>query len=196
MSHPEDSGAARRRAFELETTPHLERIHAAARRLARNPVDADDLVQETYLRAYRTFDNFRPGTNSRAWLFTILGSVHLNRARRRSREPELRAPEDLDAASSRAVAEVDWEEAFHQSAFAGSSGAGERVEQALAALSEEARTVVLMIDVEGLTYEEAALALGCPVGTIRSRLSRARRQLAVDLAAHARSLGFSGGGRG
>jgi RNA polymerase sigma-70 factor (ECF subfamily) len=185
-----NSRGDRRRAFESEAIPHLSRIHSAALRLARSRADAEDLVQETFLRAYRTFDNFAPGTNSRAWLFTILGSVHANRVRRGFREPELREEEALEAAASRATGALDWEAVFHAAAFAGASGAGEAVERALTTLSGSSRALVLLVDVEGLTYEEAAIVLGCPIGTVRSRLSRARRILARELAAHAASLGY------
>ncbi len=191
----DDPREERRRAFERETIPHLPTIHAAARRLARRPVEADDLVQETYLRAYRTFDSFRPGTNSRAWLFTILGTVNLNRARRAHREPELQAPEDLELTATRALLEVDWEGSFLSATFAGEWGAGEQVDQAMRKLSDDAREIVFLVDVDGLSYEEAAMALDCPVGTVRSRLSRARRALALELLAYARSLGFARGTR-
>jgi RNA polymerase sigma-70 factor (ECF subfamily) len=194
-----ESGAERRRAFEAEALPHLPRIYAAARRLrwaAGGAADAEDLVQETYLRAYRTFDNFERGTNARAWLLTILYSIDANRRRRSRREPEAWPDDDLEARAARACAGIDWQAASLAAATAGAWGAGETVTAALKRLPEPFRTAVLAVDLEGLTYEEAAAALDCPIGTVRSRLARARRRLAAELAGFARRRGLAGGDDG
>jgi len=190
----QDPRAERRRAFEAEALPHLPRVWAAARRLLRSGVaaDAEDLVQETYLRAYRTFDNFERGTNARAWLLTILYSIDANRRRRSHREPEAWPDDELEARAARTGSGTDWQAAPLAAATAGEWGAGETVGAALGRLPEPFRLAVLAVDLEGLTYEEAAAALDCPVGTVRSRLSRARRRLAAELAAHARRLGLGG----
>lgn len=188
MTDDRDPHSERRRAFEAEALPHLRRIHAAARRLQRRGTDAEDLVQETYLRAYRTFDNFRRGTNARAWLLTILYSVHANRRRRRM--PEAWSDDELERRAAADLSEVDWQAPQLAAATAGEFGAGETVGAALERLPEPFRQAVLLVDLEGLTYEEAAAALDCPVGTVRSRLSRARRRLAAELAAYARELGL------
>lgn len=182
---------ALRAAFESEALPHLPRLLAAARRLAPSVADAEDLVQETVLRAYRTYRNFRRGTNSRAWLLTILHSVFLNRLRRSRLEPVAEPTEQLESHAVRAIVDRDWEATILASATAGESGAGESVEAALRRLPADYRAVVLLVDLEGFTYEEAASALSAPVGTIRSRLSRARRLLAGELADYAREMGYS-----
>ena len=195
MTSERESGAERRRAFEAEALPHLPRVYAAARRLrwAGGAVDAEDLVQETYLRAYRTFDNFERGTNARAWLLTILYSIEANRRRRSRLEPEAWPDDDLEARAAEACAGIDWQAESLAAATAGAWGAGETVTAALKRLPEPFRTAVLAVDLEGLTYEEAAAALECPVGTVRSRLARARRRLASELADYARRRGLAGG---
>lgn len=179
----------RRRSFEAETLPHLARVHAAARRFA-GPEASEDLTQETYLRAYRTFDNFEPGTNALAWLLTILRSIYLNRQRRGVREPEVQEPQTLETTAARSMATIDWEASELARATAGRWGAGEVVGEALDRLPEDFRTVVLLVDLHELSYEEAAEALDCPVGTVRSRLARARRRLAAELAEYARHQGL------
>lgn len=169
---PVESRDQRRSRFESETVPWMRSLYGFAVRLARNPEDASDLVQESYLRAYRTYDNFTSGTNAKAWLFTILFSVFANDRRKQARQ-RVMALEELEPHFDRAA--VD--------AWKGGRGAGRALEdaaaleEALACLPGDFRAVVLLVDVEGLTYAEASEALGCPVGTVRSRLSRARRAL-------------------
>ena len=169
---PVESRDDRRSRFESEAIPWMRALYGFAVRLARNPEDASDLVQESYLRAYRTFDNFTSGTNAKAWLFKILFSVFANDRRKQSRQ-RVMALEELEPHFDRAAMD----------AWKGGRGAGRAVEdaaaleEALACLPDEFRAVVLLVDVEGLTYGEASEALGCPVGTVRSRLSRARRAL-------------------
>lgn len=168
----EARGSSRRARFEATALPWMRPLYGFAVRLARNPHDASDLVQECYLRAYRTFDNFVPGTNAKAWLFRILVSVASNDRRRRERQ--------------RVVALEDALAHFDRAAFAAWNDARSRtpafenaaiLEEALLCLPEEYRATLLLVDVEGLTYVEASQALECPVGTVRSRLSRARRAL-------------------
>jgi RNA polymerase sigma-70 factor (ECF subfamily) len=189
MTEDGDSGA-RRTAFEAETLPHLGRLFAAARRLAYPGIDAEDLVQETCLRAYRTFDNYVPGTNARAWLLTILYSVFSNRYRRKRREPETLTDDELERHAERERGGEDWEKPLLDAAAAGSWGTGPVVGKALRCLPDDFREVVLLIDLEELTYAEAADALGCPVGTVRSRLHRGRRLLARELGAYAARQGY------
>jgi len=192
---PDDpaAGPERRRRFEAETLPHLGRVHATAKRLAGSEV-AEDLTQETYLRAYRTFDNYAAGTNALAWLLTILRSIHLNRQRRRGREPEAQEPETLEITAARTMADIDWEAPQLVRATAGRWGAGEVVGGALDRLPESFRNVVVLVDLQELTYEEAATVLDCPIGTVRSRLARARRRLAGELAQYARDQGLATAG--
>jgi RNA polymerase sigma-70 factor, ECF subfamily len=175
------SGQGRRDEFEATALPFARSLYSTARRLTGRAEDALDIVQETFLRAFRTFHNFRAGTNPKAWLFTILRSVAANRHRDDQRRPRLVALDDLDerfaahAASGPPAIELDAAE----------------VERALASLPEEFRLAVLLVDVEELSYEEAADVLACPVGTVRSRLSRARRGLAVALHDYAARAGYA-----
>jgi RNA polymerase sigma-70 factor (ECF subfamily) len=188
MSTNDSSTTERRARFEATALPYLQAAYNMALRLTRQTEDARDVVQETYLRAYRTFDNFRPGTNCKAWLFTILYSIFVNRYRKEQREPATLSVDEL-------------EEKFHRSLAAPErteSGAIGRppewtdreVELAFDELPESFREVVLLVDVEELTYDEAAAALGCPIGTVRSRLSRARKALYVALEEYARKAGY------
>ncbi len=172
--------------FEQTALPHMAALHRTARRLARQQEDAADLLQETFLRAFRTFGNFRPGTNARAWLFTILHSVFVNRYHRAQLEPEAVDPVDLDARfAGVATPPVDDVVAILRRALP------PEIDAALRALPEAFREAVLLVDVEELTYEEAAEAMGCPVGTLQSRLFRGRKVLAVELAGYARRQGFA-----
>lgn len=173
----------RREEFETTALPFARPLYATALRMTGRAEDALDVVQETYLRAYRTFGNFTRGTNPKAWLFTILRSVSANRWRQRRRSPAT-------------VPLEDWESRFGTLAAGGPPAQdmpGEEVSRALARLPEEFRDTVLLVDVEGLTYEEAAAALGCPLGTVRSRLSRARRALYAELHDYARKTGYARG---
>ena len=177
--------SGKRARFETTALPLLGVVHRHAVRLTRDAEVARDLVQETCLRAYRTFDNFRPGTNCRAWLLTILHSIFVNRYRKERREPRTVSLEEL-------------EERFHRSLESGDSApelalttwTDPEVETALEELPDSFRAAVLLVDVEEFSYEEAAAALGCPVGTVRSRLSRARRILCAALQEHARRRGY------
>jgi RNA polymerase sigma-70 factor, ECF subfamily len=173
----------RRDAFETTALPFARPLYVTALRITGRAEDALELVQETFLRAYRTFDNFTPGTNPKAWLFTILRSVSANRWRRERRSPVL-------------VPLEEWESRFGPLAAVGPPAGdttGEEVTRALERLPEDFRFVVLLVDMEGLTYEEAASVLACPVGTIRSRLARARRALYVELCDYARKAGYARG---
>jgi RNA polymerase sigma-70 factor (ECF subfamily) len=185
--------ADRRERFEATALPLLSAVYGYAIRLVRNGDTARDLTQETYLRAYRTFDNFRPGTNCKAWLFTILYSIFANRYRRERRQPKMVSLEEVEERFQRSLqtAETD------QSPTGPTAWTDPDVEMALGELPESFRATVLLVDVEELSYEETAVALNCPVGTVRSRLNRARKLLHGALADHARRIGYlreTGGG--
>ncbi len=153
-------------AFAAETLPHLPELRRAARRYARAAV-AEDLVQETYLRAWRARDRYRPGSNARAWLYTILQNAAHTARRRELREARMR---DRLASAPPQVAEPP--------------AARERTDKladALGALPEPYRRVVELTDLDGLSYREAAVRLAVPVGTVMSRLHRARRRLRARL---------------
>jgi RNA polymerase sigma-70 factor (ECF subfamily) len=162
--------------FEREALPYMRELYAAALRLTRNPTDAEDLVQETFLRAYRGFGGFRPGTNLRAWLYRILTNAYINTYRKRQREPQTVSDEEvpewylfekLGGESAEASAEARVLESLPD----------EDVQEALASLPDQFRIAVLLADVEGFSYKEIAEILGIPMGTVMSRLHRGRRAL-------------------
>ncbi|MGH9360549.1 MAG: sigma-70 family RNA polymerase sigma factor [Thermoanaerobaculia bacterium] len=191
MKRSQDAtGAERRAAFEAEALPHLERLHRAARRLVRRPEEAADLVQETYLRAYRTFDGFTPGTNSRAWLFTILYSVFINIYHRQRRAPREASLSELEERFDRVLAAPGWDAPLLALEPAGAWGTSAEVTAALLALPAEFRAAVVLVDLGELSYEEAGAAMSCPLGTVRSRLARGRKLLAARLHDYAVRLGY------
>ena len=185
-----DARAAR---FEAVALPFMNALYNKALHLTRTPENAADLVQETYLRACRTFANFIEGTNCKAWLFTILYSIFINQYRKTQREPDVVSMDEWEATYHRELADPAWDDEFAQLAGSELEWQGPEIAQALGRLPEEFRTAVLLVDVEQLTYEEAAGVINCPVGTLRSRLFRARRVLFVELRDYARKRGFIGG---
>jgi RNA polymerase sigma-70 factor (ECF subfamily) len=175
--------------FEGVALVHLDLLYRAALRLTHNRAEAEDLVQETWLRALRHFDQFDPGSNCRAWLLTILRNAFLNRLRREGREileSDMAATEAGAARLEEAsVARSSPEEDFFQTVLHGD------VDRALKTLPLPFRLVVTLADLEGLTYKEIAQVLGCPIGTVMSRLSRARQLLRKELVTLAREHGYS-----
>lgn len=163
--------------FAEEAMPWMDAVHRFALRLTRNATEAEDLVQETYLRAYRSWDQFERGTNCRSWLFTICRNTHLHERKRASSRYEMTetdATSDGDASSSlvdrRALAVQSPEDFFEQIV-------DDRLLQAIDALPEEFRETLILSDLADLTYGEISEVLEVPVGTVKSRLFRARRQL-------------------
>jgi RNA polymerase sigma-70 factor, ECF subfamily len=175
--------ADRREEFERTALPYMGRLYGMAHRLTRRPEDASDLVQETYLRAYRTFGGFAAGSNAKAWLFKILYSIFANRYRKEQRTPAEVPLHLLEERLSGNNSPESWP-------FASGAPPAEEVERALGELPEAFRAAVLLVDVEELSYGEAAEALGCPIGTLRSRVSRARRLLHGMLLEYARQSGL------
>jgi RNA polymerase sigma-70 factor, ECF subfamily len=173
------------RSFDDEALPHLDALYRVALRLTADPSQAEDLVQDTMLKAYRSWRQYRPGTNAKGWLLTILRNTFINDYRRRKHEP---VAMDLEAvephALDRSIEEVDPEGSF----FAQIVDA--KVLEAIDALPHEFREVLVLSDVEGMSYAEIAETLQIPVGTVKSRLFRARRQLQADLYAHAVEMGY------
>ena len=171
--------------FEAEALPHLDSLYRMALRLSGDPMQAEDLVQETMLKAHRAWGQYKPGTNARAWLLTILRNTFINEYRRRKREP---IPVDLEAvepyAIYRDVEQLDPEGNF----FAQIVDA--RVLDAIDRLPPDFREVLALSDMESLSYAEIAEALEIPVGTVKSRLFRARRQLQKELYDHAVEMGY------
>jgi RNA polymerase sigma-70 factor (ECF subfamily) len=173
--------------FERTALVHLDALYRTALRLTRNRAEAEDVVQETCLRAFRAFDRFDPGSNCRAWLFTILRNVFLNRQRGRDRE--VGAADDVLAAETGYATMLgspasNPEEEFFQTVLHGD------VDRALNALPLVYREAVMLADLEGLSYREMCDVLGCPVGTVMSRLARGRRLLQRSLAGFAREHGY------
>jgi len=188
----------KRAEFERVALPLLGVLHATAWRLTRGGDEAADLVQETCLPAYRTFDNFVPGTNSRGWLLTILYSVFYNSYHKARRTPTTVSIDDLDARYQHYLESPDDTGASATTQplpGAGGIRVSPEVAVALGELPDEFRSAVLHVDVVGASYDEAALALGCPVGTVRSRLFRGRRLLFAALHEYAVSMGFARGER-
>ena len=168
----------RRARFDAEALVQLGAVYSAAYRLTRDPDRARDLTQDAMLRAFRAFDTFSPGTNARAWLLKIVYSVFVNQYHRDRRAPATQSIEALEMqygfepASPPAPAPDPWQpEGWSEPA----------VRAALDALPDDFRAAVLLVDVEELSYEEAASVMDCAVGTVRSRLFRARRLLAASL---------------
>jgi RNA polymerase sigma-70 factor (ECF subfamily) len=190
-SESRESTAGSRERFEELLRPLLPQLYGFAVRLSRNPETARDLVQEASLRAYRTFSGFEPGTNGRAWLFTILYSVFVNAYRKAAREPVV-SMEEMEARFERRLEPPDWEAYREIIDNPGLTWGPSEVEQALARLPDGFRTAVMLVDVEELTYEEASEVMDCPVGTLRSRLFRGRKLLASELQDYARSRGLIG----
>ena len=182
--------AAERRLFEVEAKPHLDTLYSTALRLTRSPVDAEDLVQDTLVRAYRFYDRFEAGTNFKAWLLRIQMNAFVNRYRRKSREREV-----FEGAMAAPVGEGVMSRATMR-ALTDPVGDAQRrlisreINRAFEALSEDARAMVLLADVEELSYKEIAEVMGCPIGTVMSRLHRARKQLQSSLQTHAVQLGI------
>ncbi|MGH8441562.1 MAG: sigma-70 family RNA polymerase sigma factor [Nevskiaceae bacterium] len=188
-----DIASDRRRRFEAEAVGFMQPLYGAALRLTRSPDAAGDLVQETYLRAYRAFHQFTPGTNCKAWLFTIMHSIFNTAYRKARREQEGMHALALEAQMDRQYQQ--WLAAPDESASRGPAGpafdwADAQVEHALGLLPEEFRSAVLLVDIGELSYEAAATALECPVGTVRSRLFRGRKLLFAALQSYARELGY------
>ncbi|MEX0754412.1 MAG: sigma-70 family RNA polymerase sigma factor [Actinomycetota bacterium] len=176
--------------FERDVTPLLPNLYSSALRMTRNPADAEDLVQETMLRAYRGFSGFTEGTNLKAWLYRILTNTFINTYRKKQREPQtVQSDEDVEdwylydrlaARSTEASAEAEVLEAMPD----------EDVQAALEALPEGFRLAVLLVDVEGFSYKEAAEMLGIPIGTVMSRLHRGRKALEKALWETAKERGI------
>ena len=188
MSHASDR-TDRRLEFERVALPLASSLRATARRLTRPEDAADDLVQETFLRAYRTFDSFVPGTNVRAWLFTILYSIHANASQRQHTSRGTVSMNVMEEQFERGLEFPDPD--AHAAVLDNPRLAwdGSEAQRALAALPDPFRSAVVLVDLDELSYEEAAAVLGCPVGTLRSRLFRGRKVLAVALADWARRKG-------
>lgn len=179
-------------AFIEEATPHLDALYATAVRLTKNKGDADDLVQEAMLKAYRYFDKYEQGTNCKAWLFKIMTNTFINRYRKSQKRKEYLVDDDYRPLQERAVAPQknvlhqhfdDQDNMFFQ-LF------GDEVKAALEEMPVDFRMVVLLADLQDFQYKEIAEIMDCPIGTVMSRLYRGRRMLQARLVDYARKQGY------
>jgi len=176
--------------FERVALPQLSQIYTSAFYLTRDKTKAEDLVQETYLRAFRFFNKFQPGTNCRAWLLSILRNFFINRYQQKKREPESVDWEKIDQVYGSMVEQGEKAERNNLEGLLISQLMDEEVEEALRGLPEEYRTAIVLVDIEELSYEEAAKVMECAIGTVRSRVSRGRRMLQVALRKYALERGL------
>ena len=189
MADKSGTGADRRKRFEDEALPHLDALYSMAIRLARNPDDANDLLQETVLRAYRFFHQFESGTNCRAWMLTILFNNFRNGYRKSTREQPASSADEFERKVEAESLRTDPAGSNPETLLAGQGMEGE-VETALASLPDEFRQAVLLVDVEELSYQEVSGVLNVAIGTIKSRVSRGRAMLRERLTGFAKEQGI------
>lgn len=189
-----DAELARR--FERDALPMLDQLYGAALRMTRNPADAEDLVQETYVKAYSGFKSFKKGTNLRAWLYRILTNTYINSYRKKQRQPAQYPTDEITDWQLAATAEHSSTGLRSAEVEALDALPDDDIKAALVQLPEEFRMAVYYADVEGFPYKEIADIMGTPIGTVMSRLHRGRKQLKGLLADVARERGFDRTGSG
>lgn len=174
--------------FKTEALPHINLLHNYAYKMTGNQLDADDLLQETYLRAYRFFHKFEKGTNCKAWLFRIMKNLFINNYRKTQKTPGQVDYDEIEnffeTIKSDKLDSSDLQEKVFNNLL------DDEVTRALNSLQDDFKTVIILCDLEGLSYEEIADFVQCPIGTVRSRLHRARKLLAQKLYKYAKEKGY------
>jgi RNA polymerase sigma-70 factor (ECF subfamily) len=176
------------KVFDGEFMPHIDAMYNFAYRLTFDEDDAKDLVQETYLKAFRFINSFEQGTNAKAWLFRILKNSFINDYRKKSKEPSKVDYNEVETYYNSEDANVEITTDLRVDAL--KDMIGDEVSNALNSLAVDFRTVIILCDLEGFTYEEMAKILDIPIGTVRSRLHRARNLLKEKLRSYAKSMGY------
>nr|WP_245532426.1 sigma-70 family RNA polymerase sigma factor [Acaricomes phytoseiuli] len=181
----------RRARFERDAMQYVDQLYSAAMRMARNPADAEDLVQEAYTKAFSAFHQYKPGTNLKAWLYRILTNTYINLYRKRQREPQQSGSDQVE----------DWQLVRAESHTSSGLRSAEAealdhlpdsdVKRALQDIPEEFRLAVYFADVEGFAYKEISSIMNTPIGTVMSRLHRGRKLLRDQLADYAAERGFA-----
>lgn len=179
-----------RREFEREALGHLDAMYATALRLTRSPADAEDLVQDALLRAYRFWDRFEAGTNLKAWLLKILTNTFINKYRRSKRERALVEGGEAQSAGQGMMSRSAMRALTQPVDAAQRRLLAREIERALEQLPEDYRVMIVLADVEELSYREIADVVGCPIGTVMSRLHRARKLMQQHLVGQAVELGL------
>lgn len=182
------SKAEKDKLFVAEFMPHINPLYNFAYRHTNDEDDANDLVQETFMKAYRFFDSYEPGTNAKAWLFRILKNSFINDFRKKSKEPNKVDYEEVESYYNSENTQVQATSDLRVESV--QDMIGDEVERALNSLDVDFRTAIILCDIEGFTYEEMAAILDIPIGTVRSRLHRARNLLKEKLEGYAKKMGY------
>lgn len=196
MASQQTLSEADKKRFQLEALPLLDSLYAGALRMTRNPADAEDLVQETMLRAYRSFNSFEPGTNLKAWLFRILTNAYINTYRKKQREPKQVSQEDVqDYDLYQELKDHDSQLSETPETIVLDSLVDSDITEAIDDLPEQFRLAVVLSDLEGFSYAEMAEIMDVPLGTVMSRLHRGRKALQKRLWEIAKDRGIVKGPR-
>ena len=189
VNKPKYSETEKYRIFDKEFMPHIDSMYNFAFRLTNDEDDANDLVQDTYMKAFRFINSFQEGTNAKAWLFRILKNSFINDYRKKSKEPSKVDYQEVETVYN-STEDAEFESTSDLRIEAVQDMIGDEVAMALNGLPVDFRTVIILCDIEGFTYEEMAKILDIPIGTVRSRLHRARNLLKEKLRSYAKSMGY------